>query len=67
MQSIQKGEWRRLIGYMKEIGFGNLLVMLQFGTLPADLTRRNMERFAEGVMPKLKQAAKELYGEATIA
>ncbi len=57
----------RLIGYMKEIGFGNLLVMLQFGTLPADLTRRNMERFAEGVMPRLKQAAKELYGEAAVA
>jgi alkanesulfonate monooxygenase SsuD/methylene tetrahydromethanopterin reductase-like flavin-dependent oxidoreductase (luciferase family) len=51
----------KLTGYMKEIGFGNLLTMLQFGTLPADLTRRNMERFAEQVMPKLRQAAKELY------
>ena len=52
----------RLIGYMTEIGFGNLLAMLQFGTLPAGLTRRNMERFAEYVMPRLRQAAKELYG-----
>lgn len=51
----------KLIAYMKEIGFGNLLTMLQFGTLPADLTRRNMERFAEHVMPRLRQAAKELY------
>jgi alkanesulfonate monooxygenase SsuD/methylene tetrahydromethanopterin reductase-like flavin-dependent oxidoreductase (luciferase family) len=51
----------KLIGYMKEIGFGNLLTMLQFGTLPADLTKRNMERFAEQVMPRLRTAAKELY------
>lgn len=43
-----------LIRYAKEIGFGNLLAMLQFGTLPADLTRRNMERFAADVMPQLK-------------
>ncbi len=35
--------------------FGNLLVMCQFGTLPADLTRRNMERFARDVMPALKK------------
>ena len=51
----------KLVGYMKEIGFGNLLTMLQFGTLPADLTRRNMERFAQDVMPRLRQAAKELH------
>jgi hypothetical protein len=40
--------------YWREMRFGNLLVMCQFGTLPADLTRANMERFARGVMPKLK-------------
>ena len=51
----------KLVAYMKEIGFGNLLTMLQFGTLPADLTRRNMERFAELVMPRLRKAAKELH------
>jgi hypothetical protein len=50
-----------LVGYMRQIGFGNFLGMLQFGTLPADLTRRNMERFATQVMPRLRQAAKELY------
>ena len=27
----------------RDMRFGNLLVMCQFGTLPADLTRRNME------------------------
>jgi hypothetical protein len=41
-------------GYWGEMRFGNLLVMCQFGTLPADLTRANMERFARGVMPGLK-------------
>ena len=44
-------------GYWREMRFGNLLVMCQFGTLPADLTRANMERFARGVMPRLKALA----------
>jgi alkanesulfonate monooxygenase SsuD/methylene tetrahydromethanopterin reductase-like flavin-dependent oxidoreductase (luciferase family) len=37
-----------------DMRFGNLLVMCQFGTLPAELTRSNMERFAREVMPHLK-------------
>jgi len=37
-----------------EMRFGNLLVLCQFGTLPADLTRASMERFARDVMPALK-------------
>src|SRR2546423_14684514 len=41
-------------GYWREMRFGNLLVLCQFGTLPADLTRASMERFARGVMPRLK-------------
>ncbi len=56
-----------LLRYAKEIGFGNLLTMLQFGTLPADLTLRNMQRFAEDVMPHLRKASKEIYGEEAIA
>ena len=35
--------------------FGNLLVLCQFGTLPAELTRKNMESFARQVMPALKR------------
>jgi alkanesulfonate monooxygenase SsuD/methylene tetrahydromethanopterin reductase-like flavin-dependent oxidoreductase (luciferase family) len=53
----------KLIAYQKDIGFGNLLVMLQFGTMPADMTRRNMERFAQDVMPLLRKASKEQFGE----
>jgi alkanesulfonate monooxygenase SsuD/methylene tetrahydromethanopterin reductase-like flavin-dependent oxidoreductase (luciferase family) len=41
--------------YWNEMRFGNLLVMCQFGTLPADLTRRNLELFAREVMPALKK------------
>jgi len=40
--------------YWNDMRFGNLLVMCQFGTLPADLTRKNMELFAREVMPTLK-------------
>ena len=41
--------------YWKDMGFGNLLVMCQFGTLPPELTRKNMELFAREVMPALKK------------
>jgi alkanesulfonate monooxygenase SsuD/methylene tetrahydromethanopterin reductase-like flavin-dependent oxidoreductase (luciferase family) len=41
--------------HWNEMRFGNLLVSCQFGTLPADLTRKNMELFAREVMPALKQ------------
>jgi hypothetical protein len=40
--------------HWKEMHFGNLLVLCQFGTLPGDLTRKNMELFAREVVPYLK-------------
>jgi alkanesulfonate monooxygenase SsuD/methylene tetrahydromethanopterin reductase-like flavin-dependent oxidoreductase (luciferase family) len=40
--------------YQKEIGYGKLIAMMQFGTLPHDLTKRNMELFARKVMPRLR-------------
>jgi alkanesulfonate monooxygenase SsuD/methylene tetrahydromethanopterin reductase-like flavin-dependent oxidoreductase (luciferase family) len=42
------------IAHWEEMRFGNLLVLCQFGTLPAGLTRKNMELFAREVMPSLK-------------
>lgn len=45
---------RAFEAYWKEMRFGNLLVLCQFATLPADLTRRNTELFAREVMPALK-------------
>lgn len=44
----------KLEEYQKEIGFGHLLTLLQFGTLPAELTRKNMEIYANEVMPYLR-------------
>jgi alkanesulfonate monooxygenase SsuD/methylene tetrahydromethanopterin reductase-like flavin-dependent oxidoreductase (luciferase family) len=41
--------------FWRDMRFGNLLVMCQFGTLPADLTRRNMELFAGEVLPALQK------------
>ena len=45
---------RAFEAFWNEMRFGNLLVMCQFGTLPADLTRKNMEHFAREVMPTLR-------------
>jgi len=41
--------------HWNEMRFGNLLVMCQFGTLPADLTKKNLELFAKDVLPALKR------------
>jgi alkanesulfonate monooxygenase SsuD/methylene tetrahydromethanopterin reductase-like flavin-dependent oxidoreductase (luciferase family) len=41
--------------YQQRVGFGYILPMMQFATLPADVTRRSMERFARDVMPHLRQ------------
>ncbi len=40
--------------YARELGIGRLLVMLQFATLPADLTARNMKLFADSVMGPIR-------------
>ncbi len=45
---------QRIEYYYKEIGLENLLCLHQFGTLPGDLTRASMERFAHDVMPHLR-------------
>ena len=46
---------QRLEHYHGQIGFGHLLSLLQFGTLPADLTRKNMELYASAVIPHLRR------------
>jgi hypothetical protein len=48
----------RFATFAKRYGIGNWVLMLQFGTLPADLTAKNMELFAREVMPALKPAVK---------
>ena len=44
----------KLLEYGKKLGVGNLLGLFQLGTLPADLTRKNMQLFAREVMPALQ-------------
>lgn len=44
----------RLEEYQKQFGFGYLLPMLQFGTLPNYLALRNIELFAKEVIPHLR-------------
>ncbi len=46
----------RLIEAIKYLGVGNLLGLFQLGTLPANLTRKNMTLFAEQVMPAVRTA-----------
>ena len=46
----------KLLDCQRRIALGNVLALCQFGTLPADLTKKNMEMFATEVMPALQQS-----------
>jgi alkanesulfonate monooxygenase SsuD/methylene tetrahydromethanopterin reductase-like flavin-dependent oxidoreductase (luciferase family) len=43
--------------YHAEVPFDNLLIFSQFGTLPAELTRKNIEMMAKEVMPHFRVKA----------
>ncbi|MEK6246679.1 MAG: LLM class flavin-dependent oxidoreductase, partial [Planctomycetales bacterium] len=45
----------RLSELTKHLGMGNLLGLFQLGTLPADLTKKNLTLFATEVMPALRK------------
>ena len=48
----------KLRDYRATMGFGNLLTMLQFGTMPGGAsTAQNQRRFAEGVIKPLRAEA----------
>jgi alkanesulfonate monooxygenase SsuD/methylene tetrahydromethanopterin reductase-like flavin-dependent oxidoreductase (luciferase family) len=44
----------QLIQFVDEFRIGNLLVMLQMGGMPHDLTMKNIHLFAEEVLPHLR-------------
>ncbi|MDX3907279.1 MAG: LLM class flavin-dependent oxidoreductase [Pigmentiphaga sp.] len=44
----------KIRGVHGETGLGNFVAMLQFGTLPNELARKNQELFAQEVMPALR-------------
>jgi hypothetical protein len=45
---------KRLTDIHRTLGFQNLVTLLQFGTLPRDLTERNIRMFAKEVVPALQ-------------
>jgi alkanesulfonate monooxygenase SsuD/methylene tetrahydromethanopterin reductase-like flavin-dependent oxidoreductase (luciferase family) len=45
---------QKLLENGKKLGVGNLLGLFQLGTLPAELTKKNMQLFAREVMPALQ-------------
>jgi alkanesulfonate monooxygenase SsuD/methylene tetrahydromethanopterin reductase-like flavin-dependent oxidoreductase (luciferase family) len=46
----------KLEEHQRSIGFGHLLMLLQFGTLTAELTHKNIRTFAAEVMPHFRNA-----------
>ena len=46
----------KLTAYAREFQLGHFLCLLQFGTLPADLTKKNLELMAQKVIPRVRQA-----------
>ncbi len=62
---IDKGEYvivgspetvtERLSERIAEIGAGNLYAIMQFGSMPNDMVRRNLELFSEEVLPSIRK------------
>jgi alkanesulfonate monooxygenase SsuD/methylene tetrahydromethanopterin reductase-like flavin-dependent oxidoreductase (luciferase family) len=44
----------RLVWCQQHLGFGNLMAMLQVGSMPADMTEQNIRLFAEKVLPAVQ-------------
>ena len=51
----------RILHCHRELGFANFIALLHFGTLPAELTERNIRLFAGEVMPALQPVGDEAY------
>jgi alkanesulfonate monooxygenase SsuD/methylene tetrahydromethanopterin reductase-like flavin-dependent oxidoreductase (luciferase family) len=47
----------RLLTYVNELGLGTVLALLQFGSLPADLTARSTHLYATEVVPYVREHA----------
>ena len=45
---------QRLQRYQQDMGFGKLVPLMHFGSLPHDLTVHSMELFSREVMPALR-------------
>jgi alkanesulfonate monooxygenase SsuD/methylene tetrahydromethanopterin reductase-like flavin-dependent oxidoreductase (luciferase family) len=49
----------RLLAYVKELGLGTVLALLQFGSLPAELTARSTALYASEVVPYVREHAEK--------
>jgi alkanesulfonate monooxygenase SsuD/methylene tetrahydromethanopterin reductase-like flavin-dependent oxidoreductase (luciferase family) len=47
---------RRILEAHRELGFSTFMTLLQFGSLSADKTDRNIRLFAKEVLPALQEA-----------
>lgn len=56
----------KLSHYAKKLGVGNLLGLFQIGTLPADLTKKNLTIFAQEVMPALQKLNVRIQAPAAV-
>ena len=54
----------QLIELVKEHRIGNLLLMVQHGPMPTELTKKNISLLAEKVMPRLRKAWADIGHEA---
>jgi alkanesulfonate monooxygenase SsuD/methylene tetrahydromethanopterin reductase-like flavin-dependent oxidoreductase (luciferase family) len=59
-----------VIGKLREahklLGFANFLALLQFGTLPRELTEKNIRLFAREVMPALQGLTDDEFAGTTL-
>lgn len=54
----------RLLHAQSQLGFGQLIAMLQVATLPADLTEKNIRLFASEIMPTMQALTPRLAADA---
>jgi hypothetical protein len=58
---------RRLSGFVRVLGFGLVMPLLQIANMPHDRTMKNMELFANKVIPPLREEFKEMHDKWTSA
>src|SRR5262249_23931741 len=59
---------RKLMDAHRQLGFQNFLGLLQFATLPRDLTEKNIRMFARQILPALQGLTDKQYeGMAAVA
>jgi len=58
---------KQIMDNHRDMGFQELVTMLTFGTMPAEMSEANIRRFAREVMPALKPLTDREYRGFTAA